>query len=287
MQFAKERTQPPQQPTAAPHAEPQLSHDFSHDTFADAVQQNRPQVIDFTIDEQAAVRLKEVLESGGTLLVGELHGAAENASIIYSLMRTLNIRNLGLEWAHSMEPALETFRATGVLPAGLEQETDGRMTAEHFAMLAQTHHEGALDKLTLFGGALPNKTHDHAMAERIIAASLDSDSADPMLAVMGSWHSRIGGSPPSAADHLMSRQSPLLVAKIVYHCGAVEAYELSTDGRMIPTRYELPGSPPQAPRIYMDGETLCIDLGSMPIHPAVRPGPFQVEQTRVLGRPGV
>jgi hypothetical protein len=53
------------------------------------------------------------VDRAGALLLGELHGIAQNASVIYELMTALGIRRLALEWEPELRPVIDRFLATG------------------------------------------------------------------------------------------------------------------------------------------------------------------------------
>ncbi|HUZ88092.1 MAG TPA: hypothetical protein VNF26_14190 [Candidatus Baltobacterales bacterium] len=128
-------------------------------------------------DSRAERDLQQALERTGLLLLGEVHGVAENAAVIYALFVRFGFRALALEW-----PADVDLKAT-------HRSEDGRVTREYFTLLRTLQAEESLEQLILFDdpGDGTWGGRDAAMAARLLAAL---QPGVPTLAVMGNLHSR-------------------------------------------------------------------------------------------------
>lgn len=147
-------------------------------------------------DQQVLQQLTSAVQQTGILLVGEMHGAAENPDAIYTLMKKLGIRELALEWQPSMKESVVEFLSSGSLdPQKFPMHfpntlPDGRITAGHFALFKRLQGEQALDNLVCFDmyryEGDPN-IRDLTMAEKIRDGRTPGK---PLLVVAGNLHTR-------------------------------------------------------------------------------------------------
>ncbi len=217
-------------------------------------------------------RLQECLMAGGPLLLGELHGAAENPVVVHALMRRLGLRVLALEWDPNFAPALQQYLLGEVVdtwPAQFSSSSDGRITAGHLAVLRVLHGAGVLERVVLFDApALGGWSgRDQLMAERLLAGIA---GASPALVVAGRLHTRRRrhrhGVP--MGQHVARARSGTTEVLIEYLGG--EIFNLGRmrvgGGRLL--RRHLPASDPQM-RIEGDRVVLTLPMA----HPAIVPSP--------------
>ena len=67
------------------------------------------------IESAALAAARRSLDGPGLLLVGEVHGVAENPLVIRALMRAFGLTSLALEWPEELAPVVAAFLATGTL----------------------------------------------------------------------------------------------------------------------------------------------------------------------------
>ena len=144
-----------------------------------------------SVDVEAEKRIRNALDSGGMLLVGEIHGAAENALVLYTLARRFDVTTVGLEWPPELTPAVSAFLAGGPVPhAPIAGSADGRITAGHFAVLRKLHSEGRLHQAVMFSRLAADRSwsdRDSDMASRLLAEVGDQ----PALVFAGNLHTSL------------------------------------------------------------------------------------------------
>jgi len=139
------------------------------------------------------------LAQTGLFVVGELHGIAETASAILTLVRGLGIRSLALEWSfdevgHLARGVVETgcfdLDQLWAIPAGGDVFSgDGRFTAGHVRVIEHLVQAGQLadivpiDRLDQAPPLEDDREVD--MANRLFA---ELRPEVPMLAVVGFFH---------------------------------------------------------------------------------------------------
>ena len=148
-------------------------------------------------EQQALETATELFGGSGLLLLGEIHGVAENAEIIYTIARRFGIGTLALEWDHRFHPVVEQYLETGRLDVdAMPRSADGRVTPGHLALLAALRNHGLLDRLVLFDGYAYDAVgepdfwnrRDERMAE-VLIRSLAPDQ--PALVVAGGLHTLV------------------------------------------------------------------------------------------------
>ncbi len=170
--------------------------------FASAVTEYLVEELSTSFDEGAVASLADAVQTSGLFLLGERHSVAENPRVIYTVMRRLGFRALALEWEPALWPFVDRFLTSGALdlrgalhvPAlGQLFCGDGRITAGHFAVLAQLRRERLVDRLILFDDTPrtfdgPWSVRDAAMAESLLR---ERDSSVPTLVVAGGLHTKL------------------------------------------------------------------------------------------------
>jgi hypothetical protein len=159
----------------------------------------RQAVADFSVtslglpyEPTALTAARTSLDEAGLLLLGEVHGVAENPLLIRDLMRALQITSLALEWPIGLADTVESFLHTGTLTDHrLLWSGDGRITAGHLKVLRELSTAGPL-RLTLFDPPLDASTgadawtrHDAAMATRLLTSAAAHTAT---LVVAGNAH---------------------------------------------------------------------------------------------------
>jgi hypothetical protein len=127
------------------------------------------------IEPEAEETARRSLEESGLLLLGEVHGVAENPLLIRALMQAFGLTSVALEWPEELTPVIGSLAAGGALADHpLLWLGDGRITAGHLAVLRERATAGPL-ALCLFDGTLGAgwnwSRRDEAMAGQILAAA--------------------------------------------------------------------------------------------------------------------
>lgn len=149
--------------------------------------------------EAARDRVAHVTRQSGVLLVGEVHGVAENALVLHALLQEFGIRQLSLEWPPELLPQIRTFlRHDHLDVAPLEDYRDGRFTAQHYALLRCSHRNEQLDRLLLVDVTTEHiddapaaqrwNTRDAAMAAALLA---ERHPGQALLHSGGNLHTRL------------------------------------------------------------------------------------------------
>ena len=184
-------------PTSLPHNDRQPDIELRslanvNKTFGDC----RLESIDLEVSAAVDAELETSLERTKLMLLGEVHGVAENPALILALIKRYRFRCLGLEWPASLQPLIDRFHKTGkVSLEGLDTFSkdlfwggDGRITAGHFALLRYLREERMIDKLILYSapGVLDDWSfRDRGMAKNILARRNPSVR---LLVVAGNLH---------------------------------------------------------------------------------------------------
>jgi hypothetical protein len=145
--------------------------------------------LEVMIEPSAQAAARRSLDHSGLLLLGEVHGVAENPLLIRALMQAFGLNGLMLEWPDDLAGVVRGFLAGGRLPDHpLLWLGDGRITAGHLAVLRERATAGQLG-LALFDGITAAdwswSQRDAAMATRILAGAT---AASGTLAVAGNAH---------------------------------------------------------------------------------------------------
>lgn len=147
------------------------------------------------IASPACERLEAALKSNSPVLVGEIHGVAQNPLIAYTLMHRLRTSVLALEWPPQLQPMVDAFSSSGLLDfSAIGWSGDGRITAGHFAVIRQLRREGSLHRLVLFdpfvlsGAPLRSwSDRDDQMATLLLAGT----GGTPALVMAGNLHTQL------------------------------------------------------------------------------------------------
>jgi hypothetical protein len=107
------------------------------------------------VEPAARAAAQRSLDQSGLLLLGEIHGVAENPLLIRALLAEFGLRGLALEWPAGLTPTVSRFLAGGPLEDHwMFWPGDGRITAGHLAVLRDRAAAGPL-RLTLFDVTIP------------------------------------------------------------------------------------------------------------------------------------
>lgn len=158
------------------------------DNFLTAINSARVEIIPTDFDPIATRHLANSLPHARLFLLGEMHGVAENASIIYTLMKKFGIKSLALEWDETCRTAINSYLSTDKLDlTPFSSSTDGRITANHFRLLSLLNKENLLHQLILYDREYTGdwNLRDQQMAETISSASRPDL---PVLVFGGSLH---------------------------------------------------------------------------------------------------
>jgi hypothetical protein len=215
-----------------------------------------------TVEPAARAAAQRSLAESGLLLLGEVHGVAENPLLIQALLAEFGLSGLALEWPAELTPTVSAFLAGGPLEDHwLLWPGDGRITAGHLAVLRARAAAGPL-RLTLFDVGIPAgaswSDRDAAMAALVLASS-----GPGTLVVAGSAHtplhrSRLGV--PMGA-YLSQRQPGVAEIRIGYASGGY--YNVGPrrfGGRAHRTSGH--GRPVRASRLSLRDGRLILDLPS-------------------------
>ena len=156
--------------------------------FEQAVRDADASPVDLVVEPEASAAAQRSLEDNGLLLVGEVHGAAENPRVIRALLETFGVGTLGVEWHHELAPVVDAALARRPLPEHpYLWFGDGRVTAGHLAVLREVR-----PRVVLFEGTWDAdgtwSQRDAGMAERLLAAL--PDPRERCLVVAGNLHTR-------------------------------------------------------------------------------------------------
>lgn len=208
-----------------------------------------------TIEPAARAAAQRSLDESGLLLLGEIHGVAENPLLIRALLAEFGLAGLALEWPAELTPTVSAFLAGGPLEDHwLLWPGDGRITAGHLAMLRDRAAAGPL-RLSLFDVGIPAgaswSDRDAAMAAQVLA------STEPgTLVVAGNAHTPLRrtelGVPMGTI--LSERQPGLAEIRISYASGGFY--------NMAPRQFGGHEPPGQTPRLSLRDGRLVLDLPS-------------------------
>ncbi len=132
-------------------------------------------------EPEADDRLRVTVAAAGVILLGEVHGIAQNPLVVYTLARRYDIRCIALEWPADAD--LADFDS-------LRHYADGRITAGHFAVLRALREEGRLDTVVRFselGHFASWSARDQDMADRLLQGVGES----AVIAAAGNLHTRL------------------------------------------------------------------------------------------------
>ncbi len=165
------------------------------DEFAAAVEAFSVRELPIEVASPASERLDAALKSDSPVLLGEIHGVAQNPLVAYTLMHRLGTSVLALEWPRQLKPMVDAFSSGGLLDfSAIAWSGDGRITAGHFAVVRQLRREGCLDRLVLFdpfvpsGAPIPSwSDRDNQMAALLLAGT----AGTPALVMAGNLHTQL------------------------------------------------------------------------------------------------
>jgi hypothetical protein len=201
--------------------------------------------IDTEFDEKSVYELNASLNEAKLFILGEIHGVKENVDIIYTLFKKFGFKKLALEWDAELHEKTQRFLETGDLDFDAIQDSpDGRITAEHFALLKKLKDENMLEALVFFDGKTKSGEWDERdanMAKNILANLSDSK----MLAIAGNLHAQTepvvfdGTEHHPMGENIKKRIPTVPFGKIKYLTGQYHNYGVK-DFREKPESVDLP-----------------------------------------------
>jgi len=256
---------------------PKQRRDIEQDRlgFNEAIKNIEIGEIDTEFDEQSVKSLTSELGDAKLLLLGETHGVKENPHIIYTLFKKFGFKKLALEWNKKWGELAEKFLQTEELVfEAIEDSSDGRITAGHFALIKKLKNEGLLDALVCFDEDFPSDewdARDASMAKKILASISDSAT----LVVAGNLHTEImpitfddGGEHHPMGENIKKQIPALPSGKIKYLTGQFYNFGTREFGPK-PDGVQLPKA-----KFYKSSEGLYyFELPEA--HPAVVPNPSE------------
>ncbi len=250
--------------------------DGDKNSFTEAISSISIEEIPALFDEQAVQELAENIANCKLFILGEMHGAKENADVIYTLFKKFGFRQLALEWEPELKDVAEQYVESGELNfSAIKNSPDGRITAGHFTLLKKLKSEGMLDKLICFDGGSDGtgwNARDTAMAKNILGNLSDM----PTLVVAGNLHAK---TEPIIFDDKSTEQHPMgenlkkeipnvATGRIEYLAGQYHNFGTQEFGRI--SDEELPARA----RFYKD-ETGLFTFELVEAHAAVVPNPSE------------
>ena len=159
--------------------------------FVEAIKNIEISEIDTEFDEKSVQSLASELNDAKLLLLGETHGVKENVNIIYTLFKKFGFKKMALEWSRKMREQVDRFLQTGELGFEVIQDSsDGRITAGHFALIKKLKDDGLLEAFVCFDEESPSDewdARDANMAKNILVNVSDGT----MLVIAGNLHTEV------------------------------------------------------------------------------------------------
>ncbi|MGH8907279.1 MAG: hypothetical protein ACRD0K_12325 [Egibacteraceae bacterium] len=227
--------------------------------FESAIESAQVCQVEVDWDPAAVKRVQTLVDAGGMLLLGEMHGVAENTSILYTLIRRFGFAALALEWAPEMERTIARFLAgQGLELSPLDAvSSDGRITAGHFALLRRLREESLIRDTICFSGWEFTSWNARDTDMAMVVINRLSDGV-PTLVVAGNLHTRVQ---PMSIDeveeelvpmgvHLAASITPLMPGRIDYLSGSLHNLE--------PKRFPQLGGAAQGNRFFLDGHDCAV-----------------------------
>lgn len=219
------------------------------DAFQQAVEAFAFDDLSLDVEQDAAIAARESITATGLLVLDEVHGVRENASIIRWVMTRFGLGGLALEWPSDLATVVHQFVASGVLADHpFLWMADGRITAGHFALFRNRASDSPIS-LTLFDGVMqPDSSwsdRDKAMADRVLSAL---PAPGGTLVVAGNAHTSLTetrqGTPMAA--RLAAERAGLRVVTIDYASGTFFNFG--------ERRFQHRRNRDEAARLYLDDE---------------------------------
>jgi hypothetical protein len=189
------------------------------EAFEEAVRDADASALDVKIEPEASAAARRSRDETGLLLLGEVHGVAQNPQLLRALLETFGIGTVALEWHQELAGVVDAAVTGRPLPEHpFLWFGDGRVTAGHVAVLRAVRPEVVLfDGDAQMGWSWSQR--DAAMAERLLAGLPEGR---PCLVAAGNLHTRTRPVQPGVPMGLhLARQRPGVVeVRIGYSGGA-------------------------------------------------------------------
>ena len=151
------------------------------------------------IPQLLPIRLLDLLPQSKLYLCGEVHGARQNADIIWTLCHSIGIRQLALEYSTSVDIFIQHAVHGDVNVSLLNFAMLDRsiLSIEMLKTIVELLRTGIIDKVVYIDETFDytseqwQKITDPDWREAVIAHSITQvDLSNPALCVMGNWHTR-------------------------------------------------------------------------------------------------
>lgn len=200
------------------------------------------------IPQLLPIRLLDLLPQSKLYLCGEVHGARQNADIIWTLCRSIGIRQLALEYSNSVDIFIQHAVHGDVNVSLLNFAMLDRsiLSIEMLKTIVELLRTGIIDKVVYIDETFDytseqwQKITDPDWREAVIAHSITQvDLSNPTLCMMGNWHTRSRKTSRHISALYRVRQTipQAVLIKNVYRTGAI--YNAGETIRLA-MRYNLP-----------------------------------------------
>ncbi len=162
------------------------------ETFRQAVDGFLAETFVVEVDPEADALIRESLDGSGMVLIGEVHGVAENPLVISSLAERFGVGMVALEWPVELTEPLNRFIATGTISDDpMWWLVDGRVTVGHLPVLRRLATSGV--QVVLFDATFEEGTQswserDAVMAKRLLSVEPGTGG---MMVVAGNVHTQL------------------------------------------------------------------------------------------------
>ena len=200
------------------------------------------------IPQLLPIRLLDLLPQSKLYLCGEVHGARQNADIIWTLCHSIGVRQLALEYSTSVDIFIQHAVHGDVNVSLLNFAMLDRsiLSIEMLKTIVELLRTGIIDKVVYIDETFDytseqwQKITDPDWREAVIAHSITQvDLSNPALCVMGNWHTRSRKTSRHISALYRVRQTipQAVLIKNVYRTGAI--YNAGETIRLA-MRYNLP-----------------------------------------------
>lgn len=148
-------------------------------------------------------KLRESFNTTGLLVCGESHGVRENADLAYTLCKLLGVRQLAIErsetnFRHFIESAIKG-NPKFLSPQALQSIQSSVLSIEMLKVIATLFNQNEIKKIhyvdidSLANPSLDTDNLNQLMQirEQEIAKNIIKSSTNPILVILGSFHTRL------------------------------------------------------------------------------------------------
>lgn len=145
------------------------------------------------------IKFLNTLRRGGLYIYGEIHGARQNADIVFTLCRSLNVRRLAIEYSDSIDRFLMEAVDGRIDPSliGNGDFDSSILSIEMLKTIVEAIRSGDIQDLAYiddtfdYTDAQWSSITDPDWREVVMAQNiLELDTSVDTLCIMGNWHTR-------------------------------------------------------------------------------------------------